>query len=111
MAGEIARRASRVSDHLSERPRDRSAFTFGGSLVNHILLPVRLPASPPPDTGKQSATIHISRSLVRATMSTIAQLGIPAEEFALRETLSRVPDVTVEAERVVAHDDGRVMPF
>ncbi|WP_135853788.1 helix-turn-helix domain-containing protein [Halorussus salinus] len=44
-------------------------------------------------------------------MSTIAQLGIPAEEFALRETLSRVPDVTVEAERVVAHDDERVMPF
>ncbi|UPV75131.1 helix-turn-helix domain-containing protein [Halorussus limi] len=44
-------------------------------------------------------------------MSTIAQLAIPAEEFALRETLPRVPDVAVEAERVVAHDEGRVMPF
>ncbi|UPW01208.1 helix-turn-helix domain-containing protein [Halorussus gelatinilyticus] len=44
-------------------------------------------------------------------MSTIAQLGVPAEEFALRGTLSRVPDVTVEAERVVAHDEERVMPF
>ncbi|NHN59940.1 MULTISPECIES: bacterio-opsin activator domain-containing protein [Halorussus] len=44
-------------------------------------------------------------------MSTIAQLGVPAEAFALRETLPRVSDVAVEAERVVAHDDGRVMPF
>ncbi|WP_435176141.1 bacterio-opsin activator domain-containing protein [Halorussus sp. AFM4] len=44
-------------------------------------------------------------------MSTIAQLGVPAEAFALRETLPEVPDVEVEAERVVAHDDGRVMPF
>ncbi|NEU55743.1 bacterio-opsin activator domain-containing protein [Halorussus sp. MSC15.2] len=44
-------------------------------------------------------------------MSTIAQLGVPAETFALRETLPRVPDVEVAAERVVAHDEGRVMPF
>ncbi|WP_137284755.1 helix-turn-helix domain-containing protein [Halorussus salinisoli] len=44
-------------------------------------------------------------------MSTIAQLGIPAETFALRETLPRVPDVEVEAERVVAHDENRIMPF
>ncbi|MFC7079618.1 hypothetical protein [Halorussus caseinilyticus] len=44
-------------------------------------------------------------------MSTIAQLGVPAEAFALRETLPRVPDVEVEAERVVAHDEERVMPF
>lgn len=43
-------------------------------------------------------------------MSTIAQFGVPAETFALRETLPAVPGVTVEAERVVAHDD-RVMPF
>jgi predicted DNA binding protein len=44
-------------------------------------------------------------------MSTIAQLGFPTETFALRETLPAVPDVKVEAERVVAHADERVMPF
>lgn len=44
-------------------------------------------------------------------MSTIAQLGVSTSEFALRETLTAVPDVTVEAERVVAHDDDSVMPF
>ena len=44
-------------------------------------------------------------------MSTIVQLGIPAEEFALRETLPKVGDVEVQAERVVAHGRESVMPF
>ena len=44
-------------------------------------------------------------------MSTIANIELPAKEFALRETLSTVPDVEFEVERVVAHDDERVMPF
>ncbi|MFC4550143.1 MULTISPECIES: bacterio-opsin activator domain-containing protein [Halorussus] len=44
-------------------------------------------------------------------MSTIVQLGVPAEEFALRETLPKVGDVEVQAERVVAHDRESVMPF
>lgn len=44
-------------------------------------------------------------------MSTIAQLGVPTSEFALRETLPNVPAVEVEAERVVAHGRDRVMPF
>lgn len=48
---------------------------------------------------------------VRTDVSTVAQLGVPAETFALRETLPAVPDASVEAERVVAHDDQRVMPF
>jgi hypothetical protein len=44
-------------------------------------------------------------------MSTIAGIGIPAEEFALAETLSRVPGVEFETVRVVAHDDDRVLPL
>lgn len=44
-------------------------------------------------------------------MSTIANIELPAEEFALRETLATVPDAEFEVERVVAHDDERVMPF
>lgn len=41
----------------------------------------------------------------------MVQFGIPAEEFALRATLPRVPDVVVKAERVVATDADHVMPF
>lgn len=44
-------------------------------------------------------------------MSTIAQLGVPTSEFALRETLPKEPGVEIEAERVVAHGRDRVMPF
>lgn len=45
-----------------------------------------------------------------AIMSTIAAIRVPAEEFALAETLSRVPGVEFETVRVVAHDD-RVLPL
>ena len=31
-----------------------------------------------------------------AIVSTIAGIGVPAEEFALAETLSRVPDIALE---------------
>ena len=44
-------------------------------------------------------------------MSTIANIVLPAEEFALHDTLVAVPDVEFDVERVVAHDDERVMPF
>ncbi|MDJ1431795.1 helix-turn-helix domain-containing protein [Halostagnicola sp. A-GB9-2] len=44
-------------------------------------------------------------------MSTIAELTIPADEFALRETLESVDDVSVEIERVVAHGPDHVMPY
>jgi predicted DNA binding protein len=44
-------------------------------------------------------------------MSTIAELTLPAEEFALRETLEATPDLAVEIERVVAHDPDQVMPY
>jgi len=44
-------------------------------------------------------------------MSTIAEISLPAGEFALSETLEAVPDAEFEIERMVAHETGRVMPF
>ena len=44
-------------------------------------------------------------------MSTIANIELPADEFALYDTLVAVPDLELDVERVVAHDDERVMPF
>ncbi|MFB6155947.1 MAG: helix-turn-helix domain-containing protein [Haloferacaceae archaeon] len=44
-------------------------------------------------------------------MSTIAQVRIPVDEFALKQTLPRVPDVTVEVTRLVAHETPHFMPF
>lgn len=44
-------------------------------------------------------------------MSTIAELTVPADEFALRETLESVDDIAVEIERVVAHGPDSVMPY
>ncbi|WP_458209330.1 helix-turn-helix domain-containing protein [Haladaptatus sp. NG-SE-30] len=42
---------------------------------------------------------------------TVVELEMPAEEFALKQTLSSVEGVKFEIERVVAHSRGRVMPF
>ena len=50
-------------------------------------------------------------AVVEADMSTIAELTIPAQEFALRETLEAAPDLDVEIERVVAYDPDHVMPY
>jgi predicted DNA binding protein len=44
-------------------------------------------------------------------MPAIVEFAIPAEEFALQETLERRPDLKFEASRVVAYDTARVMPF
>ena len=44
-------------------------------------------------------------------MSTIAELTVPAAEFALRRTLEAAGDVDVEIERVVAYDPDHVMPY
>ncbi|MFC6766393.1 bacterio-opsin activator domain-containing protein [Natrinema soli] len=44
-------------------------------------------------------------------MSVIAEFSVPTEEFALAQTLSSAPEMTVEIERVVAHSEDRVMPF
>jgi predicted DNA binding protein len=49
--------------------------------------------------------------VVGTPMSTIAELTIPAEEFALRETLESTTGLAVEIERVVAHDPDHVMPY
>lgn len=44
-------------------------------------------------------------------MSTIAQVRLPVDEFALRQTLPRVPDVEIEVNRLVAYETPHVMPF
>lgn len=44
-------------------------------------------------------------------MSSIAEFSIPAAEFALRETLERLPAIEIEIDRVVAHDATHVLPF
>ncbi|WP_227380772.1 bacterio-opsin activator domain-containing protein [Haladaptatus halobius] len=42
---------------------------------------------------------------------TVAEVEVPADEFALKQMLSTTDGIEFEVERVVAHDDGRVMPF
>lgn len=44
-------------------------------------------------------------------MSTIAELVVPAEEFALRRTLEATDELSIEVERVIAHDPNSVMPY
>lgn len=44
-------------------------------------------------------------------MSTISEMSLSAETFALGETLEAVPEATFDIERVVAHDAERVLPF
>jgi predicted DNA binding protein len=44
-------------------------------------------------------------------MSTITELQVPADEFALAATFERVSDVVFEAERIVADPDNRLTPF
>lgn len=45
------------------------------------------------------------------TMSHIAEIHVPADEFALNDTFSQVPDVRFDVERAVAHGKSRVLPF
>ncbi|WP_254544355.1 helix-turn-helix domain-containing protein [Halomarina pelagica] len=42
---------------------------------------------------------------------TVAEVEIPANEFALRETLETFEEVEFDIERLVAHDMDRVMPY
>jgi hypothetical protein len=44
-------------------------------------------------------------------MSLVAEFTVPAEEFALYETLREVREATVEVERVVAHEAGWIVPY
>lgn len=44
-------------------------------------------------------------------MSIIAEFTVPAEQFVLYETLSDVPEMIVEIERVIAHEPDRLMPY
>ena len=44
-------------------------------------------------------------------MTTIAEVSIPADEFALHETLTDVPDTEFEVQSVAAHGPDRVIPY
>lgn len=44
-------------------------------------------------------------------MSIIVEFTVRADQFALSETLSKVPDMIVEIERVVAHGPEQIMPY
>lgn len=53
----------------------------------------------------------IERTYRSTTMSIIAEITVPSDEFALYETLCEVPGMIVEVERVVAHEPDRIMPY
>jgi predicted DNA binding protein len=44
-------------------------------------------------------------------MSTIAEMSVPAEEFALHDTLAAIPDAEFEVQSIVARESDRVIPF
>ncbi|WP_254537824.1 bacterio-opsin activator domain-containing protein [Halomarina litorea] len=44
-------------------------------------------------------------------MGTMAEVCIPADEFALHQTFLDAPDAHLDVQRVVAHGPDRVMPF
>lgn len=48
---------------------------------------------------------------VDPAMSIIAEFTVPADEFALHQTLCEIPEMVVEVERVVAHDKGHLVPY
>jgi predicted DNA binding protein len=48
---------------------------------------------------------------ISSLMASIAEFTLPAEEFALWETLECRPDLVCEVERVVAHDTTHIIPF
>ena len=43
-------------------------------------------------------------------MSDIGEIAVPASAVAMHETLAAAPEVTVELERVVAHETGTLTP-
>lgn len=57
------------------------------------------------------ARVHNAGMSNNAGMSTIAELQVPADEFALAHTFAQVSDVIFEAERIVADPDNRITPF
>lgn len=44
-------------------------------------------------------------------MATIAEIRLPAREFALKATLDALEEVNFEIERIVAHDPDNIMPY
>lgn len=44
-------------------------------------------------------------------MGVVVEAEVPADEFALQESITTLDDLEFEIERIVAHDPERVMPF
>jgi len=44
-------------------------------------------------------------------MSTILKASVPTEQFAMAETFETIPDVSLEAVRIVTHSSDRVVPL
>ncbi|WP_158056674.1 helix-turn-helix domain-containing protein [Halorussus halophilus] len=44
-------------------------------------------------------------------MNLVAEFTLPVSEFALEDAFEAVPELCVEAERVVAHPTGRLLPY
>lgn len=44
-------------------------------------------------------------------MSIITEFTVPADQFALYETLCRATEMVVEVERVVTHGPDQIMPY
>lgn len=64
--------------------------------------------------GLECTTLYVvppTTAMGDRSMSIIAEFSVPAEEFALYETLCEVPGMTVEVERVVAHEADCIVPY
>lgn len=63
------------------------------------------------DTAAEGAERPLSALALTDGMDTIAELRLPADDFALQDTLTAAPTVMFEAERITAHDSDRVLPL
>lgn len=48
---------------------------------------------------------------ISSSMATLVRGTIPAEEFALRETLERIPEIEIECERIVQGGENVILPL
>lgn len=65
------------------------------------------------DTGSRVRPDPLSENVQYddVSMSVIGEITVPTSEVAMHETLSTTPEMTVEIERVVAHQSGTLTPY
>ncbi|WP_225335558.1 helix-turn-helix domain-containing protein [Halomicrobium urmianum] len=68
-----------------------------------------VPAAHGGGTGESLIWPHAERR--RVTMSVIGEFAVPASAVAMHRTLAAAPEMTVEIERVVAHEGGTLTPY